>query len=111
MMCIASLVTPQFAVGEGPSANQLCFSIPGMHCNGCVDKISEEVEAVAGVKSVLVDLKSKSATVTFTKETSKPELIVKAISNAGYEASAQACSGGGASKDQSHSKTGGKKNS
>jgi len=46
------------------SANELTYSVPGVSCEHCVGAVTGEVEQVAGVESVVVDLENKRVTVT-----------------------------------------------
>ena len=55
-----------------------------MHCSACVSKIKQALSSQDGVVSVDVDLLSKSATVTGDI---KPDLLMKAVKDAGYESS------------------------
>jgi copper chaperone len=65
-------------------SNTLTYTVPGMHCGHCEVAVTEEVSALEGVESVLVDLDSKRV------EVSGSELddgaIRAAIEEAGYEA-------------------------
>jgi copper chaperone len=45
------------------SANELIYSVPGVSCEHCVGAVTGEVEQVAGVESVVVDLENKRVTV------------------------------------------------
>jgi copper chaperone CopZ len=62
----------------------LTYTVPGMHCGHCEAAVIEEVSALEGVDSVLIDLDSKRV------EVSGNELddaaIRAAIEEAGYEA-------------------------
>ena len=55
-----------------------------MHCSACVNKIEQALSAVDGVLMVAVDLSSKSATITGDI---KPDLLMKAVKDGGYESS------------------------
>jgi copper chaperone CopZ len=66
-------------------ANQsdLNYSVPGVSCQHCVGAVTEEVEQVPGVESVVVDLDSKRVKV---KGTSIDDGAVRAaIDDAGYD--------------------------
>lgn len=60
------------------------YTVPGMTCDHCKASVSEELNAVAGVESVSVDLETKLVTVI------GPSLddtaLRAAIGEAGYEA-------------------------
>lgn len=62
------------------------YSVPGMHCGHCKTAVTEELEAVAGVELVDVDLDTKLVTVSGVglEEAS----LRAAIDEAGYEAEA-----------------------
>ena len=61
----------------------MTLAVPGMTCDHCVRAISGSVADVAGVKTVAVDLLSKTVRVTGHVERT---LICQAIAEAGYEA-------------------------
>jgi len=61
---------PAYAHGNGHHAASSAdktetFQVKGMVCHGCVQTVTANLKAAAGVKSVLVDLKSGTATVTY----------------------------------------------
>jgi len=61
-------------------------SVSGMTCGHCVSSVSEELEALAGVENVDVDLNSggvSNVTITSTQELS-PSEIGEAVAEAGY---------------------------
>ena len=59
------------------------YNVPEISCNHCVHAISGELQTVAGVESVDVDLKAK--TVTVVAEPLDDAAIIAAIDEAGYE--------------------------
>jgi len=59
------------------------YSVPDISCNHCVHAISGELQTVAGVESVDVDVKAK--TVTVVAEPLDDDAIIAAIDEAGYE--------------------------
>ena len=60
------------------------FTVTGMTCNHCVMSVTEEVQEVAGVTDVAVDLASGALTVTSDQPLS--ETAVKtAVEGAGYQ--------------------------
>jgi copper chaperone len=63
--------------------SELSYSVPGVSCEHCVAAVTGEVEQVAGVESVVVDLESKRVTV---KGRSIDDGAVRAaIDEAGYD--------------------------
>jgi copper chaperone len=65
------------------SGSELNYSVPGISCGHCVSAVTDEVEHVTGVESVVVDLESKRVTV---KGRSIDDGAVRAaIEEAGYD--------------------------
>ena len=60
------------------------YSVPGMHCGHCKASVTEELEAVAGVDRVDVDLETKRVTVSGVGL--EDARLRAAIEEAGYEA-------------------------
>ncbi len=60
------------------------YVVPGMHCGHCVTAVEEEVSAVPGVDSVVVDLETKRVEVAGVAL--DDAAIRTAIEEAGYEA-------------------------
>ena len=61
----------------------LTYSVPGVSCGHCRTAIATEVEKLAGVTAVEVDLDAKRVTVS--GEGLDGEAIVAAIDEAGYD--------------------------
>ncbi len=62
----------------------ITYSVPGMTCDHCKHAVSEELNAVAGVATVDVDLKTKLVKVS--GEGLDDTALRAAIEEAGYEA-------------------------
>jgi copper chaperone len=62
----------------------ITYSVPAMHCAHCQASVSEELEAVAGVDSVEVDLDTKLVVVR--GEALEDARLRAAIEEAGYQA-------------------------
>jgi copper chaperone len=62
------------------------YSVPGIHCGHCKEAVTREVEAVAGVQSVDVDLEAKLVTVGGSSL--DDSALRAAIAEAGYEVAA-----------------------
>ena len=65
-------------------SNVLTFRVDGMTCAHCKAAVTEEVEQVAGVRSVDVDLERKLVRVA--GEDLDDRAVVEAIDEAGYDA-------------------------
>lgn len=63
---------------------EITYTVPGMHCGHCRRAVSEELEQVAGVESVAVDLETKHVTVRGDRL--EDVQLRAAIEEAGYEA-------------------------
>ena len=59
------------------------IKIEGMNCGHCAGAVRQELEKLAGVRGVRVDLAAKTATIT-TDVPVADEAIAAAISEAGY---------------------------
>jgi copper chaperone len=65
---------------------QTNVSVSGMTCGHCVSAVSEEIESLAGVENVEIDLNAggiSTVTITSTQELS-PSDIGEAVAEAGY---------------------------
>jgi copper chaperone len=62
------------------------YSVPGMHCGHCQAAVNKELQGVAGVESVQVDLDSKLVTVT--GDALDDGALRAAIAEAGHEVAA-----------------------
>ena len=61
-------------------------NVSGMTCGHCVSAVSEELESLAGVEDIAVDLNAggvSTVTITSTQELS-PSEIGEAVAEAGY---------------------------
>lgn len=57
-----------------------------MHCNSCVKLIKEELDQLAGVSNTEIDFKSGKGSVLLDLKLNKPDDIIKAVAEAGYQA-------------------------
>lgn len=79
------LTTKEHAVGHTATI-QTNVSVSGMTCGHCVSAVSEEIESLAGVESVEIDLNAggiSTVTITSTQELS-PSEVGEAVAEAGY---------------------------
>lgn len=66
------------------ATQELTYTVPGASCGHCRAAVTEEVEKVAGVQAVDVDLDTKLVTVR--GEDLADDALRAAIDEAGYEA-------------------------
>jgi copper chaperone CopZ len=64
--------------------NTIKLSIEGMHCDGCVRRVTSALAAVAGVRVGSVEV--GSATVAIDPERALPEQVVAAVNRIGFTA-------------------------
>jgi P-type Cu+ transporter len=64
------------------------FSIEGMHCASCVDKIESALQSTEGVLSAAVNFASHEATVTYDPALISPKEIPPIVRKLGYKAQA-----------------------
>jgi copper chaperone len=77
---------PEGAAMSTTSPTTTRVSVSGMTCGHCVSAVSEELEALAGVEEVSVELNAGGiSTVTITSSTElSPSEIGEAVAEAGY---------------------------
>ena len=64
--------------------NTLRLSIEGMHCGGCVRRVTSALESVKGVELAFVEV--GSAEMTFRSDQISPEEIAAAVNRIGFSA-------------------------
>jgi copper ion binding protein len=60
------------------------YRVSGMTCGHCVAAVEQEIDRIAGVSDVVVDLASGQVTVTSSRPLTTDELVA-AVDEAGYE--------------------------
>ncbi|TCJ30143.1 heavy-metal-associated domain-containing protein [Nocardioides jejuensis] len=60
------------------------WTVTGMTCGHCVASVTEELQEVAGVTSVAVELTTGAVTVTSDVELSR-DVVAAAVAEAGYQ--------------------------
>ena len=60
------------------------INVSGMTCGHCVNSVTEELTALAGVKNVAVDLNSGGTSTVTSTLTIEPDEISEAVAEAGY---------------------------
>ena len=68
---------------DGPVIGHYTVRISGMHCQNCVNSVTNAINSVAGA-SAKISLHSKSADVSFDRDVDKEELK-RAVEKAGFE--------------------------
>jgi len=64
---------------------QLLFSVSGMTCASCVNRVEKKIAKVEGVEEVSVNLASHQAQVKVNKKNFDPFLVIEAVNKIGYE--------------------------
>jgi len=64
---------------------QLLFSVSGMTCASCVNRVEKKIAKVEGVEEVSVNLASHQAQVKVSKKNFDPSLVTEAVNKIGYE--------------------------
>ncbi|MCY0877390.1 MAG: heavy-metal-associated domain-containing protein [Firmicutes bacterium] len=65
---------------------RIALSVSGMHCDHCVESVTQALKGLDGVKLAKVSLADNRAQVTYDNEKVTLEDMVSAIKSAGYEA-------------------------
>ena len=81
--CGVSISVPKQKSNVGD--NTISLSLPTIHCAGCMNKIENGLETLPQVSSARVNLSLKRVIVQGAKEL-KPEDLILALNNLGYEA-------------------------
>ena len=82
------LVAVGFTSAQTTKTKTVTLAVSGMKCENCVTKVDKALRGVEGVKDVNVSLKNNSAKVVLASTSVKPEMLLNAISDAGFGASA-----------------------
>ncbi len=69
-----------------PALERCDLRVKGMVCASCVGRVEQALERVPGVKEANVNLLAERAAVTFDAAAAKPEDLVAALDDVGYEA-------------------------
>ncbi len=76
-----------FSLFAADKTKTVSLNISGMTCQSCVSTVEKALKSVEGVKVVKVDLKKNKATVTLASLTTTSASLIKAVSDAGFDAS------------------------
>ena len=63
------------------------FNVDGMTCASCQQAVNRSVAKVEGVEDVNVNLMTNSMDVSYNEELTNSDTIIKAVKDAGYDAS------------------------
>jgi cation transport ATPase len=63
---------------------KILMSVPGIHCQGCVDRIRDHLIAEKGIRKVDGDPVKKTITVAFERQKIRQDQIKEAIAGLGY---------------------------
>jgi mercuric ion binding protein len=82
-----TLMLPRLSTNPALAADQtIILAVDGMYCDVCPLTVRTAIQRVAGVKSVKVDYKNKSATVVFDASKTAADAVAAASTNVGYPA-------------------------
>ncbi len=72
---------------SAPPTGSTELAVSGLNCNNCARKVTNALQAVAGVHSVAVDLETRRASVRWAAHTTvHPSALLAALKAAGYDA-------------------------
>jgi copper chaperone CopZ len=77
-----------FTSAQTTKTKTVTLAVSGMKCENCVTKVDKALRGVEGVKDVKVSLEKKSADVVLASTSVKSEVLLKAVAEAGFGASA-----------------------
>lgn len=81
------VIVAGFVIGQQKKNDKVTMDVEGMTCQSCVSKIETTLQGIEGVEKAEVNLEKKQAVVTLAANGKvKPEVLVKAVSDAGYGA-------------------------
>lgn len=83
---IVLLVLSQASTAQNNTIGKAVISTPGLHCEGCKERIETFLSRHAGLTSAKADVKKKTVTVTWIKDRTNIEEIKTSIANRGYDA-------------------------
>ena len=65
------------------------LTVSNMYCAACPHTVKASLEAIPGVKSVVVSYKTQTAVVTYDDAATEVKTLIAATTNAGYPSGAQ----------------------
>lgn len=68
-----------------PGFTLATFSVDGMVCINCANKVTSTLKGIKGVDAVSVDLNAGKASVSYDKKAIEPAKVVEIVSKLGYK--------------------------
>ncbi|MGB2866881.1 MAG: heavy-metal-associated domain-containing protein [Bacteroidota bacterium] len=85
---LGMLLVAGMGYAQEKKAESVRLYVSGMHCENCVDEVTDALQEVKGVSGVKVSLKDKIADVTLASNTAvSTDNLIKAVTDAGFTAS------------------------
>ena len=72
-------------MGSTKDINTLNLPVLGMSCAGCAQSVEQSLTKLAGVEEAAVNYANQSLKITYNPKYIKPELLQKAVQDAGYD--------------------------
>lgn len=72
-------------VKDNPESKKYLFSVKGMTCASCVNRVEKVIAKIEGIDSVTVNLASHQAQVQVNDKNFKTQLVIDAVTKLGYE--------------------------
>ena len=66
--------------------NGSVVNVPGLKCNSCIKRISQNLNGVEGIRSFVLNKKTKKMSIAFNEKEITLNEIEKLVANAGYHA-------------------------
>ena len=80
---------PMVAQDKKKNEEKVTFKVKGMDCQNCLKKVEKNIAFEKGVTDLECDLSNKTATVTYKKDKTDKESLVKAFDKIGMTATEQ----------------------
>lgn len=89
------IITTSTGLAWAASPKQVVLQVKNVTCPACSITIEKALDKVSGVTARRVDTRAATVTVTFDAERTSTAAIAKAITDAGFTATAKASTNGG----------------
>ncbi|MEW6690125.1 MAG: cation transporter [Pseudomonadota bacterium] len=84
---MASIALLHAATAFAGEPKRVVLDVPGMNCSLCPISVKKALERVPGVLEAKADLATRSAEAKYDPDRASPEMLLKAVGDAGYPAS------------------------